>query len=109
LPHQHIFYKVQYLDLTEENDMQTINHADPRKGAKSFIGKRALMVLAAMLLALTVNTTAVEKADSQILKGALIGGGVGAIFGGSRGAVAGVIVGGVLGGMSKGKRKKRRW
>ena len=89
--------------------MQTINHADPRKGAKSFIGKRTAMVLAAMLLALTVNTTAVEKADSQILKGALIGGGVGAIFGGSRGAVAGVIVGGVLGGMSKRKRGRGRW
>ena len=89
--------------------MQSISYADPRKGTKSSIAKRTVMVLAAMLLAITVNTTAVEKADSQILKGALIGGGVGAIFGGSRGAVAGVIVGGVLGALSKGKRKKRRW
>ncbi len=89
--------------------MQSISYSDSRPGARSSIGKRALMVLAAMLLALTVNTTAVEKADSQILKGALIGGGVGAIFGGSRGAVAGAIVGGVLGGMSKRKRKRRRW
>jgi hypothetical protein len=89
--------------------MQTISHVNPRKGAKSSIAKRAVMALAALLLALTVNVTAVEKADSQILKGALIGGGVGAIFGGSRGAVAGVIVGGVLGGMSKRKRGRGRW
>ena len=89
--------------------MQPISYSDSRPGARSSIGKRALMVLAAMLLALTVNTTAVEKADSQILKGALIGGGVGAIFGGRRGLVAGAIIGGVLGGMSKRKRKRRRW
>ncbi len=89
--------------------MQSISYTESPKGAKSSIGKRAAMVLAAMLLALTVNTTAVEKADSQILKGALIGGGVGAIFGGSRGAVAGAIVGGVLGGMSKRKRGRGRW
>jgi uncharacterized protein YcfJ len=89
--------------------MQSINFAESPKGAKSSIGKRTVMVLAAMLLAIMVNTTAVEKADSGILKGALIGGGVGAIFGGSRGAVAGAIVGGVLGGMSKRKRGRRRW
>ncbi len=89
--------------------MQSISYAESPMGAKSSIGKRAAMVLAAMLLALTVNTTAVEKADSGILKGALLGGGVGAIFGGSRGAVAGAIVGGVLGGMSKRKRGRRRW
>ena len=89
--------------------MQSISFAESRKGTKSPIAKRAVMALAAMLLALTVNTTAVEKAESGILKGALIGGGVGAIFGGSRGAVAGVIVGGVLGGMSKRKRGRRRW
>lgn len=88
--------------------MQSISRIDSRKGGKSSIGKRTLMVLAAMLLAITVNTTTVEKADSQILKGALIGGGVGAIFGGSRGAVAGAIVGGVVGGMSK-RRGRRRW
>ena len=89
--------------------MQSISYADTRKGTKSSIAKRAVMALAAMLLAFTVNTTAVEKADSGILKGALLGGGVGAIFGGSRGAVAGAIVGGVLGGMSKRKRGRGRW
>ncbi len=89
--------------------MQSISFAESRKGTKSPIAKRAVMVLAAMLLAFTVNTTAVEKADSGILKGALLGGGVGAIFGGSRGAVAGAIVGGVLGGMSKRKRGRGRW
>ena len=68
------------------------------------------MVLAALLLAVTLNTTTVDRADSQILKGALIGGGVGAIFGGGRGAVAGAITGGVLGALSKPrKRKRRRW
>ncbi len=89
--------------------MQSISYADPGKGTKSPIAKRAVMALAAMLLAITVNNTAVEKADSQILKGALIGGGVGAIFGGRRGLVAGAIIGGVLGGMSKRKRGRRRW
>jgi uncharacterized protein YcfJ len=88
--------------------MQLISYAESPKGAKSSIAKRTVMVLAAMLLAITVNTTAVEKADSQILKGALIGGGVGAVFGGGRGAVAGAIVGGVLGGMSK-RRRRGRW
>ena len=87
--------------------MQSISFAESRNGTKSSIAKRTVMALAAMLLALTVNTTTVEKAESGILKGALIGGGVGAIFGGSRGAVAGVIVGGVLGGMSKRKRRGR--
>ncbi len=89
--------------------MQSISFAESRKGTKSPIAKRAVMALAAMLLALTVNTTAVEKAESGILSGALLGGGVGAIFGGSRGAVAGAITGGILGALSKGKRKKRRW
>ena len=89
--------------------MQSISYAKFPKGTKSSISKRTVMVLAAILLAFTFNTTAVEKADSGILKGALIGGGVGAIFGGSRGAVAGAIVGGVLGGMSKRKRGRGRW
>ena len=89
--------------------MQSISFADSRKGAKSSIGKRAAMVLAALLLALTVNTTVVEKADSGVVKGALIGGGVGAIFGGGRGAVAGAIAGGLIGGLSKGSKKRRRW
>ena len=89
--------------------MQSNSFAETPKPAKSLIGKRAVMVLAALLLGLTFNVTEVKKAESQILKGALIGGGVGAIFGGSRGAVAGAIVGGVLGGMSERKRGRRRW
>ena len=89
--------------------MQSISYAESRKGAKSSIAKRTVMVLAAFLLAFTFNTTVVEKADSGILKGALIGGGVGAIFGGRRGLVAGAIAGGVLGALSKRKRKRRRW
>ena len=89
--------------------MQSISCAEARNGAKPSIGKRAAMVLAALLLALSFNTTAVDKADSDVLKGALIGGGVGAIFGGGGGAVAGAIAGGLIGGMSKGSKKRRRW
>ena len=89
--------------------MQSISYAESRKGTKSSIAKRAVMVLAAMFLAITVNTTAVEKADSQVLRGALIGGGVGAVFGGRRGAVAGAIAGGIIGGMSKRRKRYRRY
>jgi len=89
--------------------MQSISHVNPRKGAKSPIGNLAIMGLAVLLLALTINVTEVKKAESGILGGALLGGGVGAIFGGRRGLVAGAITGGILGALSKGKRKKRRW
>ncbi|TFH47025.1 MAG: hypothetical protein E4H01_08980 [Lysobacterales bacterium] len=90
--------------------MQSISYAGCRKPARSSIGKRVLTVLAVLLLALTVNATDVDRAHSQILKGALIGGGVGAIFGGGRGAVAGAITGGVLGALSKPRYGgKRRW
>lgn len=89
--------------------MQTISHVNSRKGASSSIIKRAAMVLAVLLLALTVNVTKVTQAESGLLSGALLGGGVGAIFGGRRGAVAGAITGGLLGALSKRKSKKRRW
>jgi hypothetical protein len=89
--------------------MQSISFLESPKSAKSSVSKRAIAVLTAMLLALAVNTTAVEKADSSILTGALLGGGVGAIFGGRGGAVAGAIAGGLLGGLSKPRKKRRRW
>jgi outer membrane lipoprotein SlyB len=90
--------------------MQSISYAESRKPARSSIGKRALTALAVLLLALSVNATDVDTANSQILKGALIGGGIGAIFGGGRGAVAGAIAGGVLGALSKPRYgKRRRW
>ena len=85
--------------------MQSISHTESREGAKSSIGKRAVMVLAALLVALTVNVTEVKQAESGILGGALIGG----IFGGGRGAVAGAIVGGLFGMSKRKKRKRRRW
>lgn len=88
--------------------MQSISYVETCNAAKSSTAKRTVMVLATLLLALTINTTEVNKADSRVLKGALIGGGVGAIFGGSRGAVAGAIAGGLIGGLSK-KSRKRRW
>jgi len=89
--------------------MQSTSYAEFRKPANSSIAKRTVMVLAALLLALTVNATHVDRANSGILSGALIGGGVGAIFGGGRGAVAGAIAGGLIGGLSKGSKKRRRW
>ena len=85
--------------------MQSISHAESRNGAKSSIGKRTVMVLAVLLVALTINVTEVKQAESGILGGALIGG----IFGGSRGAVAGAIVGGIIGLSKRKKRKRRRW
>lgn len=84
--------------------MQSISHAKSRKGAKSSIGKRTVMILAVLLLALTLNVTEVKQAESQILGGALIGG----IFGGGGGAVAGAMVGGMIK-MSNRKKRKRRW
>ncbi len=89
--------------------MRSIPYSEFRKPGGSSIGKRTAMVLAALLLALTVNTTDVDRAESGVLKGALIGGGVGAIFGGGGGAVAGAIAGGLIGGLSKGSKKRRRW
>lgn len=90
--------------------MQSISYTEPRRSARSSIGKLALTVLAVLFLALTVNATDVDRANSQILKGALIGGGVGAIFGGGRGAVVGALTGGVLGALSKPRYgRKRRW
>ena len=83
---------------------------DPTSTQYAMPSQRALAVLAVLLLALTVNATDVDTANRQILKGALIGGGIGAIFGGGRGAVAGAITGGVLGALSKPRYgKRRRW
>ena len=90
--------------------MQSVNSKSTRTPARSSLTKRMITAAAVLLLALTVNTTNVNKAESEILAGALIGGGIGAVFGGSRGAVAGAITGGVLGALSKPrKHRRRRW
>jgi hypothetical protein len=69
----------------------------------AFVG---LLAVTTFMGALSVPT---QPADAgRVVRGALLGAGVGAIFGGGRGAVAGAITGGVLGGLSK-KRRRRRW
>ena len=70
----------------------------------AFVG---LLTVTTFMGALSVPT---QPADAgRVVRGALLGAGVGAIFGGGRGAVAGAIGGGLLGALSKRKRRGRRW
>jgi hypothetical protein len=71
-------------------------------------------IMIAAMAAFMAVTWCIEPADAdgkRVLKGALIGAGVGAVLtGSSRGAALGVIAGGSLGALSKKEKKsKRRW